>query len=153
MCKRECVLFGFNNQMKKCRTHKIIFKTELSDEAGWRYYSDNDFSSMPKDCKDLRENGQTITGLYDIYPYRTLTVPAIQKRVDGSVSFDRNWADYKNGFGSPEQNVWIENTSSLYVSITLQNGTTLYEMYDRFSVSDEAGKYQLFLAGPVNGTL
>ncbi|XP_062574270.1 fibroleukin-like [Saccostrea cucullata] len=46
-----------------------------------------------------------------------------------------------------------ENTSSLYVSITLLNGTTLYEMYDRFSVSDEAGKYQLFLAGPATGTL
>ncbi|XP_062572624.1 ficolin-1-like [Saccostrea cucullata] len=168
MCKRECVFFGFNNQMKKCRTHKKIFKSELSDEAGWRYYSDNDFSSMPKDCKDLRENGQTITGLYDIYPYGTLTVPvsehcdmttmgggwtAIQKRLDGSMTFNRTWTEYKNGFGSPAQNVWIENTSSLYASITLQNGTTLYEMYNGFSVSDEAGKYQLFLAGPANGTL
>ncbi|XP_062598568.1 ficolin-1-like [Saccostrea cucullata] len=135
----------------------------MSDEAGWRYYSVDEFSSMPKTCKDLQENGQTITGVYDIYPYSTLTIPAIQKRVDGSMIFDRNWADYKNGFGSPEQNVWIgndvihkltkENTSSLYVSITVQNGTTLYEMYDRFSVSDEAGKYQLFLAGPATGTL
>ncbi|XP_062596406.1 fibroleukin-like [Saccostrea cucullata] len=88
---------------------------------------------------------------------------AIQKRVDGSMSFDRNWLDYKNGFGLPEQNVWIgndvihkltkENSLYLYVSITLQNGTKLYEMYDRFSVSDEAGKYQLFLAGPATGTL
>ncbi|XP_062609945.1 fibroleukin-like [Saccostrea cucullata] len=88
---------------------------------------------------------------------------AIQKRLDGSMTFNRTWTEYKNGFGSPAQNVWIgndvihkltkENTSSLYVSITLQNGTTLYEMYDGFSVSDEAGKYQLFLAGPANGTL
>ncbi|XP_062615997.1 ficolin-1-like [Saccostrea cucullata] len=133
---------------------------------------------MPKDCKDLCEEGQTTTGVYDIYPYRTLTIPisvycdmttmgggwtAIQKRVDGSVRFNRTWTEYKNGFGSPAQNVWIgndvihkltkENTSSLYVSITLQDGTTLYEMYDRFSVSDEAGKYQLFLAGPATGTL
>ncbi|XP_062609855.1 angiopoietin-4-like [Saccostrea cucullata] len=178
MCQRECVFFGFNSQTKKCRTHKKSLTSDTSEEAGWRYYSNNDFSSMPKDCKDLRENGTTITGVYTIYPYSTLTIPlsvycemttmgggwtAIQKRVDGSVTFDRNWTDYKNGFGSPEQNVWIgndvihkltkENTSSLYVSITLQNGTTVYEMYDRFSVSDEAGKYQLFLAGPATGTL
>ncbi|XP_062613808.1 fibroleukin-like [Saccostrea cucullata] len=178
MCQGECVFFGFNPKMKKCRTHKKSLTSGTSEEAGWRYYSDNDFSSMPKDCKDLQENGQTITGVYDIYPYRTLTIPisvhcdmttmgggwtAIQKRVDGSVIFDRNWTDYKNGFGSPEQDVWIgndvihkltkENTSSLYVSITLQNGTTLYEMYDRFSVSNETGKYQLFLAGPATGTL
>ncbi|XP_062570213.1 fibrinogen-like protein 1 [Saccostrea cucullata] len=46
-----------------------------------------------------------------------------------------------------------EITSSLYVTIALQNGTTLYEMYDGFSVSDEAGKYQIFLAGPATGTL
>ncbi|XP_061176985.1 fibroleukin-like [Saccostrea echinata] len=88
---------------------------------------------------------------------------AIQKRVNGSLSFDRTWAEYKNGFGSPEQDVWVgndvihqltkENSSSLYVSITLQNGTTLYEMYDRFSVSIETEKYQLFLAGPATGTL
>ncbi|XP_062620893.1 fibroleukin-like, partial [Saccostrea cucullata] len=178
MCQRECVFFGFNPKMKKCRTHKKSLTSGMSEEAGWRYYSDNDFSSMPKDCKGLRENGHSNTGVYDIYPYRTLTIPisvycdmttmdggwtAIQKRVDGSVTFDRNWTDYKNGFGSPEQDVWIgndvihkltkENPSSLYVSITLQNGTTLYEMYDRFSVSNEAGKYQLFLAGPATGTL
>ncbi|XP_062598974.1 fibroleukin-like [Saccostrea cucullata] len=164
--------------MKKCRTHKKSLTSGLSDEAGWRYYSDDDFPSMPQDCKDLLENGQTITGVYDIYPYETLTIPvsvycdmttmgggwtAIQKRIDGSVIFDRNWTDYKNGFGSSEQNVWIgndvihqltkENTSSLYVSITLPNGTTLYEMYDRFSISNEAGKYQLFLTGPATGTL
>ncbi|XP_061190551.1 ficolin-1-like [Saccostrea echinata] len=88
---------------------------------------------------------------------------AIQKRIDGSLSFDRNWTDYKNGFGEPEQDVWIGNdvihqltkkgNSSLYVSITLVNGSRLYELYDRFSVSNETEKYQLFLAGPATGTL
>ncbi|XP_062619440.1 microfibril-associated glycoprotein 4-like [Saccostrea cucullata] len=180
MCQRECVFFGFNSQLKKCRTHKKRLTSELSDEAGWRYYSDNDcvFSAMPKDCKDLCEEGKTSTGVYDIYPYGTLITPisvycdmttmgggwtVIQKRVDGSVIFDRNWAEYKNGFGSTEQNVWVgndvihqltkENLSSLYVSITLQNGTTLFQMYDGFSVSNEALKYQLFLTGPATGTL
>ncbi|XP_062598973.1 fibroleukin-like [Saccostrea cucullata] len=180
MCQRECVFFGFNSQMKKCRTHKKLFTSELSDEAGWRYYSHNDcvFSAMPKDCKDLCEEGHTSTGVYDVYPYSTSTNPisvycdmttmgggwtVIQKRVDGSVNFHRNWADYKNGFGSPERNFWVgnevihkltkDNTLSLYVSITIQNGTTLYEMYDQFFVSNEAGKYQLSLAGPATGTL
>ncbi|XP_061190575.1 fibroleukin-like [Saccostrea echinata] len=88
---------------------------------------------------------------------------AIQKRVNGSLSFDRSWTEYKNGFGSPEQDVWVgndiihqltkENNSFLYAAITLHNGTRLYELYGRFSVSDETEKYQLFLAGPATGTL
>ncbi|XP_061177582.1 fibroleukin-like [Saccostrea echinata] len=87
----------------------------------------------------------------------------IQKRVDGSVGFDRIWTDYKNGFGVPDQEVWIGNDvihqltkgndSSLYVSITQVDGTTLFELYGRFSVSDEAENYQLFMDGPAIGTL
>ncbi|XP_062594618.1 ficolin-1-like [Saccostrea cucullata] len=152
-----------------------MFTSEVSREEGWRYYL-QDF--MPIDCKDLHGDGYFDSGVYDIYPHGTITSPvrvycqmetmgggwtAIQKRVNGSVSFDRDWTAYKNGFGLPEQDVWVGNdiihqltkdyNSFLYVSITLQNGTTLYELYDRFSVSDEAEKYQLFLAGPATGTL
>ncbi|XP_062579574.1 fibroleukin-like, partial [Saccostrea cucullata] len=45
------------------------------------------------------------------------------------------------------------SNSSLYVSITLQNGTTLYELYQKFSVSGEDDNYRLYLKGPVTGTL
>ncbi|XP_061190537.1 angiopoietin-2-like [Saccostrea echinata] len=87
----------------------------------------------------------------------------IQKRLDGGLSFDRNWTEYKNGFGEPEGNVWIgndvihqltkERNSSLYVSITLVNGSKPYELYEWFSVSNEEDKYKLFLGGPATGTL
>ncbi|XP_061190468.1 fibrinogen beta chain-like [Saccostrea echinata] len=77
---------------------------------------------LPLDCKDLRDNGYTNTGVYKIYPFENSSRPVrvycdmitmdggwtvIQKRIDGSLSFDRNWTDYKNGFGDPAQNVWI----------------------------------------------
>ncbi|XP_062604746.1 microfibril-associated glycoprotein 4-like [Saccostrea cucullata] len=175
MCQKDCSFFGYNSKDKKCRIHKKIFTSGMSEETGWRYYFP-DF--LPFDCKDLFDNGYHKSSVYDIFPYRTKSIPVkvfcemtkmrggwtvIQKRIDGSLSFDRNWTDYKNGFGDSQKNVWIgndvmhqltkENNSSLYIFITLQNGTTLYEMYNGFSVSDEAGKYQLFLAGPAMGTL
>ncbi|XP_062576167.1 fibroleukin-like [Saccostrea cucullata] len=130
------------------------------------------------DCKDLRENGYTTSGVYPIYPYGIDLSPinaycemttmgggwaVIQKRVDGSLDFYKNWEAYKIGFGTPEQNVWIGNdvihqltkgnNSSLYVSITFWNGTSLYELYENFAISDETEKYKLFLAGTAEGTL
>ncbi|XP_061170832.1 fibroleukin-like [Saccostrea echinata] len=130
------------------------------------------------DCKDLHDNGQTNSGVYEIYPFGTSSRPVrvycdmetmdggwtgIQKRVDGSLSFDRTWTEYKKGFGDPDQDVWIGNdvihlltkgkNSSLYVSITLVDGSRLYALYDQFSVSNEEDKYRLFLAGFFEGSL
>ncbi|XP_061191003.1 ficolin-2-like [Saccostrea echinata] len=88
---------------------------------------------------------------------------AIQKRLSGAVSFNRTWAEYKRGFGNPHDSYWIGNdvihkltkgrNSSLYVSIRLRDGNTLYELYHQFSISDEADNYTIFLGGPVAGTL
>ncbi|XP_062593954.1 fibroleukin-like, partial [Saccostrea cucullata] len=44
-------------------------------------------------------------------------------------------------------------SSSLYMSITLTNGTTLYQQYGTFSVNNETDNYRLYLDGPTEGTL
>ncbi|XP_061191052.1 fibrinogen-like protein 1 [Saccostrea echinata] len=129
------------------------------------------------DCKHYYLQGQTQSGVYRISPFGNESQievycdmvtegggwTAIQKRVSGSESFDRTWAEYKNGFGFPDDSYWIGNdaihqltkgrNSSLYVSITLKNGTTFYELYQQFSINDEADNYSLFLGGPATGTL
>ncbi|XP_062579133.1 fibroleukin-like, partial [Saccostrea cucullata] len=136
-------------------------------------------SVVGADCKELRENGHTDSGVYEIYPYGTYTSPisvycdmntegggwtAIQKRVNnGSVSFDRTWKEYKKGFGDAGLDFWIGNEviyqltkrqiSNLYIIINLVDGSRLYELYDQFSVSNEADSYRLFLAGNASGTL
>ncbi|XP_062589869.1 microfibril-associated glycoprotein 4-like [Saccostrea cucullata] len=134
-------------------------------------------SKINRDCQDQFLQGHKQSGVYNINPFGNETQvdvycdmekegggwTAIQKRVSGFVSFNRTWAEYKDGFGNPSDSYWIGNdvihqltkgrNSSLYVSITSYNGTALYELYQQFSVSHERNNYRLFLGGSATGTL
>nr|XP_034338048.1 microfibril-associated glycoprotein 4 [Crassostrea gigas] len=81
----------------------------------------------------------------------------IQRRVNGSVDFDRNWTEYKNGFGFADHEYWIgndmlhrltlTNPQELRVDMERFNGEKAYAVYSYFSVGDEASKYQLQVTG------
>ncbi|XP_062604315.1 ryncolin-1-like [Saccostrea cucullata] len=86
----------------------------------------------------------------------------IQRRLDGSLSFNKQWTEYKQGFGTAESEYWLGNdyihqltnsTPSLYVALTLTNGASLYVHYPQFSISDETDGYRLYLNGATSGTL
>ncbi|KAJ8035654.1 Fibrinogen-like protein A [Holothuria leucospilota] len=80
--------------------------------------------STPTDCYDIFTSGFS-DGVYTIQPTGWTGSPfevycnmshgggwtVLQRRVDGSLSFDRNWDAYKAGFGSagPDENVWLGN--------------------------------------------
>ena len=79
----------------------------------------------------------------------------IQKRFDGSVDFNRNWTDYKNGYGDACGEYWLGNealhqlTTNMGYELTIimsdWNGVTKYAIYETFSLADEANGYQLNL--------
>ncbi|XP_052683832.1 fibrinogen-like protein A [Crassostrea angulata] len=81
----------------------------------------------------------------------------IQRRVNGSEEFERNWTEYKNGFGSADHEYWIGNDmlhrlttlkpQELRADIERFNGEKAYAVYSTFSVGDEASKYQLQVNG------
>ena len=77
-----------------------------------------------------------------------------QKRLDGSVDFDRVWKDYKQGFGNLSGEFWLglnkvhrltKERSKLRVELEDFNGQTAYAEYDLFGVADEGNKYRLTL--------
>ena len=127
-----------------------------------------------KTCADLYNAGKTSSGVYTIDPdgFGTFNVfcdqttagggwTVFQKRLDGSVDFYRDWADYKNGFGNLNGELWLgldkihrlTNIQIFKLRVDLEDweGETRFAEYDMFAISDEASKYGLSL-GSYSGT-
>ena len=76
----------------------------------------------------------------------------IQRRVDNTVDFYKNWADYKSGFGDPTASFWIgldeihritsSCTATMDIEMT-QDGVTKHAIYHGVRVADESDSYRL----------
>lgn len=138
--------------------------------------------TLPLDCKELYMNGIRKSGVYTIYPwkksdpyYRPLQAycdmetegggwTAMQRRVNGEESFNRNWTEYKLGFGTPYGDYWIGNdairqltfgrNSSLRVTVTpMDGGVVSFRMYHQFYIDGEDQNYRLQIANPGSGNI
>lgn len=77
----------------------------------------------------------------------------IQRRINGSVNFYRNWTEYRNGFGDLHGEFFIgleklfHMTSTqwyeLYIHLETFSGRTLYSRYEEFRISGESDDYTL----------
>ncbi|XP_078374765.1 microfibril-associated glycoprotein 4-like [Oculina patagonica] len=126
-----------------------------------------------KNCAELYKSGQRISGVYTIDPDGSGAFDVFcdqttagggwtvfQKRLDGSVDFNRGWADYKRGFGNLNGEFWLgldkinrltKTKNRLRVDLEDTAGKTAYAEYDMFAITSERTKYQLSL-GTYSGT-
>ena len=92
----------------------------------------------------------------------------IQKRLNGSVDFNRTWDDYKHGFGNfLVGEYWLglekirrltenktENRLRIVLGVNdkklLVSRNTLYAEYAWLKIGDEEAKYQLNLGNPTS---
>ena len=82
----------------------------------------------------------------------------IQRRIDGAVSFNRIWGEYKQGFGHLSGNFWLGNENIHRLCVNAQpklselrfdlmkfTNTKYYATYDNSEIEGEADKYRLKL--------
>ncbi|XP_077443069.1 fibrinogen-like protein 1 [Stigmatopora argus] len=127
--------------------------------------------NCPIDCASIYRNGARRSGLYTVVPsfagvpvevYCNMDVDGggwtvIQRRVDGSVSFDRSWREYRAGFGDLRTEFWLGNDHihqlsgrggySLRIDLEDWSGRHKHALYQHFSVEDEEHRYRLHVSG------
>jgi hypothetical protein len=91
----------------------------------------------------------------------------IQRRVSNSTSFDKNWIDYKDGFGDLEANHWLgldkihdivnkpSTTFELYIDMEIFHPDPTmrhaFSRYQSFSIADGTDDYKLTI-GTLDGS-
>ncbi|XP_049538542.1 fibrinogen-like protein 1 [Anopheles darlingi] len=86
----------------------------------------------------------------------------IQHRFNGSLSFNRNWTDYRNGFGDVEGEHWLglekvyqltkEHTYELLVEMKDFQNNYKYAKYSSFAIGSESESYRMTTLGTHSGT-
>lgn len=119
-------------------------------------------NKLPQDCSELSAG---VDGLHLIAPagqHHPLMThcnadgwTTVQRRFDGSGDFNRSWADYAQGFGTPSGEYWIGNEQLHH--LTLNNCTQLLvqmqDIYDNnwvaeykyFYISSRSDGYRLHI--------
>ncbi|KAM6147824.1 angiopoietin-4-like [Erethizon dorsatum] len=122
-----------------------------------------------QDCEDIRKSGVNEDGVYTIFvpnlnqPKRVFCVmdtdggawTLIQHREDGTVNFQRDWKDYKQGFGNAAGEHWLGNevvhqlsshaNYSLRVELEDWDGSKFYANFGHFQLGSEEQYYRIFL--------
>ncbi|XP_031721373.1 mucin-5AC-like [Anarrhichthys ocellatus] len=132
--------------------------------------------TMPRDCSDHLLRGGTKSGVYLVTPdlrSRSFSVlcdmeldaggwTLLQRRQDGSVSFNRTWAEYRSGFGELDGGeFWLGNNMihlltrdrDIVLRVELEDfgGVMEYAEYQQFMVASERMRYRLTV-GAYSGT-
>ncbi|KAJ8033074.1 Angiopoietin-related protein 1 [Holothuria leucospilota] len=134
-------------------------------QASFLYYQKAEYA---RDCKEVFDQcpASNASGVYlikpDGYPdsfevycqnIESSGWTVIQRHFDGSLNFNRQWEDYKLGFGFLKTEFWLGNEKLSYltnqavyelrVDAVFANGNEVQVSYDRFRISDEWSNFSL----------
>ena len=159
--------FGVRNRIKISTTGKYFERTDGCSLVARKRRRVIGMVDNAIDCKDVLTRGWKQDGVYLIQrpgedTYRPIRCrmsilgggwSVIQRRVDGSLSFEGEWERYKHGFGEVSREFWYGNEnihnltkngdSEVIFELQDTNGVFYYPFYQSFAVGSEETNYKL----------
>ncbi|XP_061570648.1 fibrinogen-like protein 1 [Cololabis saira] len=122
--------------------------------------------NYPEDCSEIQSaNPQAYSGVYTIQaePFPPFQVycemlsdggwTVLQRRTGDRLSFNRNWEEYKHGFGYPTIDLWLglenvflltqKKSTTLRVDLWDFEGGSAFAEYEDFRLGNEGTAYEL----------
>ncbi|XP_038069153.1 ficolin-2-like [Patiria miniata] len=122
---------------------------------------DYPITEPPADCQEILDAGQNTSGVYTIQharqnmqvycrmePESGKGYIVFQRRLDGSVSFDRTWQEYAEGFGNLTGEFWLGNQKLR--TLTRNWGWELVITLKAFDGKEARVRYEEFELRPYN---
>ena len=139
-------------------------------------------TNIYRSCIELFNCGFIKSGKYEIKPFLNVTKTVycdqdtegggwtvFLQNAYGSITFNKKWNYYKDGFGTLEKDFWLGNefmynatklynshvskTVELYILVASKDNKTFYAMYKNFSILSEATNYTLQVSNFLKGTM
>ena len=167
-------LYTYFIEIQKMTNNKYMCKMFTGDYREVATVSDTNSNiygpaQEPQLCQDHQQStspphSPAKSGVYKSYLVKTQVYcdmdqegggwTTIQRRVDGSVDFQRDWVDYKKGFGNPAGEYWlgldkIHTLTNAFANVMLRieastfGGERTFMIFEGFKVGDEASLYKL----------
>ncbi|KAJ4946279.1 hypothetical protein JOQ06_023947 [Pogonophryne albipinna] len=146
----------------------LLHRLQLPNQPGKedKARPDQSLDTEYTDCSQLFSSGCESSGFYSIkphgspFPFRVYCDMSdgggwtvIQRRINGTESFNRSWAEYKDGFGDKDAEFWLGNDNlhyitaqgnySLRINLGDFDGNQRYAEYKNFQVANEKDHYRL----------
>ena len=150
---------------------KLISKKSKATQSIEPTNEHKELDYYPKSCFDLLKNGDLVSEIKEIYPWRDYPhIPetvycdqetdgggwtVIQRRINTTrrENFFRTWAEYRLGFGKKDEEFWLGNDliseltsrklQKLRIDLKTYEGDKRWAKYGFFHVDDKYNKYKM----------